>query len=541
MKPSTLCIATSVITTLLLPACLDTEMDDSGANADVDVDVDVGSTTQELNGSWSFQNCSGYQSSLNAAMNFITARIGTSDFRECLKSAVMTEMHGYMVEDAITRLRSQPTTIQCKPPGGCGSVNGTNILACASVGPYTGYSEELITVTTEAITNYSTEDFAGIIVHEATHTQGWNHPGDPNDIRYPFSMPVQAASCIRNYVQEGLSRTSNTYDDTILARIGGVGGEPYDLRCPQNEVVTGMDVDSSNYINRIQVHCSGGTATTHVGAYNDSWRTENFTCPSGYSMSGFGGYATSIVRQLTGTCTRNTDLFTASTNPTTYSADLGGSATGTPLLRGCPVGMALKGIMGRSGGRIDQLQPYCEKYAGPHHGFPNKRGYLGSQVGSSKLDFCMGAGVGAGIYGHSGAEVDNIGMSCYPTSHDVNNDPVVAVGDDKLHVTQWTGGTGGAVFNERCEPGEALVGLRLRSGSRIDAAGTICVNPVNWLHESPKVLSESPLHGGGGGTLHELKCSSGEFLVGLRTWAKQNAYPSPTVQGIEIYCRQFND
>ncbi len=157
-------------------------------------------------------------------------------------------MHG-TCRDAITRLRSQPTRLNANLRGALSQ--RTNIL------------HALLLDRTRLLrgAHYSTRSNHQLLTISPHRRR--RHTRRMESSRPQHSVPVQhrCSRAHQNYMHQGLSRTSNTYDDTILARIA-VSCEPYDLRCPQNEC-NRNDVDSSNYINRIQ-SIAACTATTHV-------------------------------------------------------------------------------------------------------------------------------------------------------------------------------------------------------------------------------------------------------------------------------------
>ena len=170
---------------------------------------------------------------------------------------------------------------------------------------------------------------------------------------------------------------------------------------------------------------------------------------------------------------------------------------------------------------------------------PITAGYRGAKNGNGKLEQCSGNGIVRGLYGHAGAEVDQLGAECYATRM-VNGSPALIETNASRHGLDYNGGTGGPVFEKPCPTGTALVGLRFRSGGRIDAIGGVCANPASWAAGGTTVTN-TPLSGGSTGTYSVLTCPARSFVTGLRTWAAFTPeHQTVTVHGVEPFCRRLN-
>jgi len=219
---------------------------------------------------------------------------------------------------------------------------------------------------------------------------------------------------------------------------------------------------------------------------------------------------------------------------------LGGAITGTFGSRMCPIGMSLIGAVGRSGARIDQVRWLCSDVDGAVLPHPSTPGSRGTQTGNSKLELCSGHGAIHALYGHAGGEVDHLGAECFPTVIDAAGLPSALESNTTRHGLDFNGGTGGPVFNKPCPAGMLLVGLRVRSGARIDAIGGLCANPATWASGDLTTTNVS-LSGGSTGTFSTLSCPSRAFVVGLRTWAAFTPeHNTTTLHGVAPLCRRLD-
>lgn len=90
------------------------------------------------------------------------------------------------------------------------------------------------------------------------------------------------------------------------------------------------------------------------------------------------------------------------------------------------------------------------------------------------------------------------------------------------------GGPGGAPFTLRCADGDYLVGLRVRSGSIIDAVAPLC---ARWEGGETPFLEPGigPLHGGGGGSLADFRCDRASVITGIYAEAAPNQWDSVAI------------
>jgi len=529
---------TTLLSSLLLPSFLLLGALSSGCLPEYD---ETFAETQRgdgdaLNGQYTTVDCDAAAvEKIDEAMAIIVNRLNQAPYLTCLRDAVWSGADGATAEDVLARLRDDmPTEITCKDTV-CG---GNGAVGCAGVGD----GPEVFTIENDHVHDAGAASVAVTIVHEVAHRKAYGHPGNTGDLDYPFTVPVQTASCIVNAEADGLDR-SHAAGDTWLSHAGGNGGRPFERRCADNQHATGMVVDSSKHVNRLKLHCDSST-TSAAGSYKDSTRTKDQSCAAGQQVIGVWGASSNMVNYLGMICASEADLQNDEPNPSKSYASLGGQWGGRFFMRTCPTGMAVKGMGGRDGARIDQLQLLCEDVDGKKQAPPHRISMVGTKTGSSKVGHCLGHGVMTGLYGHAGAEVDRLGADCKGTSqgqtpYDVT--PVVAMGSGNRHVTDWVGGNGGPPFTQSCGDGWAMVGIEVRSGARLDAIRPICAAPSQWSATSGTVVTWSPssFAGGNTGVLRNRQCARGEYMVGMETWAKQNAHATPTVQGVEPICRSI--
>lgn len=103
------------------------------------------------------------------------------------------------------------------------------------------------------------------------------------------------------------------------------------------------------------------------------------------------------------------------------------------------------------------------------------------------------------------------------------------------------GGDGGSSFRSPCRPGEGLAGLRIRSGTALDAVAALCVKlnfrRTDWNGEP---YTPTQLWGGGGGGSQSVKCNEGDIVRRLRVSAGPWG-DIPVVKHIAIECYDLSN
>lgn len=494
---------------------------------------DVGKLTLPISGELTFgDECtSAMQDKLRESMDHLIGQLFAEGvFSSCVADAVLSQTHGATAEQIVSRLQEPiPTHIECKDKV-CGRPEASG---CASV----GIEDEVISLQKANITNATIESVAGTILHEVAHNKGWNHPPSGEWADFLFRVPQQAQRCIEVGTTRGLKR-SHAPGKTELAHSGGEGGQPFELSCAPGQHIVGARVESSNRVNRLQLHCEAAD-TKFVGETKDSTRTLDKRCAEGDVVVGLWGSHTNTLHQLGIFCTSRAEVATGATEPDTDSIWLGGSTDGVQFARRCPFRMAATALYGQSGARIDQIRLVCETVDGRPRGALRRLTLLGTRTGGSQGGYCLGNGVLIGLFGNSGAEVDKLGGICRPTrAAALSGLPLVGSVEER-HIIDAIGGEGGNRFSDQCPEGTVLVGLRARSGARLDQVAGICANPSQWESTSAVPLTITPVRGGNTGIPQNRQCQRGEYLVGLEVWAESNAHPTPTVQGVIPVCRRL--
>lgn len=503
-----------------------------------------------INGSiWTFEidefesGCSPREEGkIRAAMNLVVSEINSGDYLACLSDAVPSGDNGDVVEEILSRLlEDKSTAISCKPEV-CG-----NPLAegCASL----DISSEYIRLQKGLVQSSTFRSLAGVIVHEVMHNKGYDHYGsdgwfEPDD---RFRVIQQAEQCIVNERPWGLNR-SEAPGDTELARAGGSGGSPFELSCPGDGVVRGMQVDSStSFVNRLQLNCDTGTSA-QTGEWKDSTLEAEADCGEDQVVVGLYGAADAMIGHMGMVCMDEADVKAGLPNSDGTRLLMGGlNEKGHYFNRVCPDGMAMKRLYGRSGARIDQVRVVCEEYPVSARGHNRPLETMGNEVGNSHADHCMGFGAMTGLWGSSGAEVDRLGARCKPTlTKLMNNTPFLDTADDYQSIEAF-GGTGGTRFGlgdgggDQCPKGAALVGLRGRAGARLAQVQGVCAQVEDWATSGSAKLTYTSLRGEPGARTRseERMCERGEFLVGMETWASKTVHANPTVNGVQPICRDL--
>jgi hypothetical protein len=152
-----------------------------------------------------------------------------------------------------------------------------------------------------------------------------------------------------------------------------------------------------------------------------------------------------------------------------------GTATGSFGEVNCGPGQAVVGATGYTGALVDRVQLTCQPITvsvdmlrSPDYGYPvvpsggtTMTGFLGGAGGSGPVGgSCPGSSVAIGIYGGSGASVDQLGLRCAPIE-------LVRMGASFVPFTDFGMGTDttpvgpatGTPYGFLCGPGEVLVGL----------------------------------------------------------------------------------
>jgi hypothetical protein len=150
---------------------------------------------------------------------------------------------------------------------------------------------------------------------------------------------------------------------------------------------------------------------------------------------------------------------------TQFALSQNGGGGGSPFRLACPDGKLIVGLRGNSGGGLDAVGPVCSSIDDPAAGVP---GETAGGTGGAVFDTrCPPGQVGVGLFGRSGAEVDALGLACADLK-------AWAAGPTRAVRLAPNGGTGGRDYEALCPSGYVMVGLEGRSGAHIDRIGGYC-------------------------------------------------------------------
>jgi hypothetical protein len=492
--------------------------DDVAAESSAAASEELASTTQAFQNSLSFVNCGQAQiERIQRAANVLSDRLFEDQgrpFRNCLADAFIGQSAGHGHAGAIWKEFNQAgvTTIACSNSleQDCGGVH--DWWGCAGVGT----SSESIRLANTAVNdpNISDAAFAGLIAHELAHNHGHGHIGSGAD--YESSVPQRVRACVANgnSLPVSASRSAGMPGEVELGPHGGTGGLPFEQRGVRGFDANGDDITAfatglTSYSgSRVDgVFLTGPGTSPPIAGTRGGTRNDD-TCGSGEYLVGVFGRAGRIVDQIGALCG---DGFST---PRALSAR-GSSSGGTPFRSACPTGKAVRYLRTRAAAGLDRVQVVCDdigEYYNPlllnrvEHTPP------GSITPELTLQNCSGHGVMTALIGRAKAEVDRLSGSCTATT---GMNPVVLSGPVHL-MTPMAGGAGGDAFTNACNAGDAMVGVEVRAGSRIDAVRPICAAPATWNSTGDGEYTPPSFSGGSGGTRRTMTCSGRKFVTGLQ-------------------------
>ena len=149
--------------------------------------------------------------------------------------------------------------------------------------------------------------------------------------------------------------------------------------------------------------------------------------------------------------------------------ETGGSGSGNYTLE-CGDGQVITGFYGSRGDEIDGLGIICsnlEAVRGQSCSMPEQKGFAGSTGGTSSYETeCPAGSALDGLDGRSGSRIDQIEPKCgeFPES-----DPNCGGGNQSS-----VGGSGGSPFGLSCPQGMFATGVEGTDGSRVDSIKLIC-------------------------------------------------------------------
>jgi len=393
---------------------------------------------------------------------------------------------------------------------------------------------------------------AGTILHEIAHAKGYEH-GDTSGLDYGYAPSWQLDACSRAissgdyHPDEGFGIVPIAHGDYADYRadasqpgqVGGLAGTPKDDLCGPGKFLTGIsgyydDEGIAGLAFQCRLPDGSGTDTTTLRGRAEGTAFAQ-VCPTGEFLVGIQGMSDSKLRSLGGFCVPMDDIesFTESYDYSLLSID--GANVGETYHRHCPSGHAMKGI--RSYATSTGVQGYtlsCEWVGKANEQPVSLLDRAGQTSGQQYLDRCPRYAVMNGLFGRSGAEVDALGGVCLKVYD--RGDYVQRGGPGLIVPARGSVSAGQDWPDEECPFGEALVGLDVRSGARVDRVRGICADVEKWSNgTSSPTLTRLSWHGGTGGTLATYLCERDSFLSGWQTWVDEHN-GSKRVFGLKPRC-----
>jgi len=218
-----------------------------------------------------------------------------------------------------------------------------------------------------------------------------------------------------------------------------------------------------------------------------------------------------------------------------------GSASPREATRQCPAGMALKEVRVRAGQFIQRLELACQDINNLTGVVEQGQQPIGSPDRQFPLDsslaYCAGRGALVGLTYDTSSVVDRLGGQCatITTTNGVDASSVAR------HLLPAEGGGSGQSFFDDCPADSALVGLRGRAGSLIDAVQGVCAPVAAWSNTAlPAPATQAlTMRGGSGGSPIESMCPRGMFVRGWEIISQQPPGFGRVIADLALHCRDF--
>lgn len=149
----------------------------------------------------------------------------------------------------------------------------------------------------------------------------------------------------------------------------------------------------------------------------------------------------------------------------------------------------------------------------------------------------LGSGMMYKLTLRTGDLVDRITSSFYLPSQPDN----LFRPGDPFFSESFGGTAGGPQPAQTCSGGFAAIGLRGRSGQRLDALGLVCAQILGNGEPNLGNLELHPIEGGSGGNAFTDLCGAGEWLGGLTVWsASKRSGTNDIISAIRGACYPAN-
>lgn len=534
-----------------------------GGERDVEGDpIASASIVQALNGVVQFSDGScnaSRQATIRSAVAKAYEVIYSPYFGNCLDYHVLSGTNGNSPETIVKQLREPlPTEFRCKDFQG-------ELLAWA---PINISSESVVFDTTELDTD-SISSITAILLHEIAHNKGYDHGGYASfNSEYPFTVTEQVRACaysvIRNSFRTALPAPGGRLPigngrsvfqlarGALPAPTGGNGGSPKRDSCGTDEFAVGLvgRVSFGHWVDAIGLDCQSTSGTGAVGQTSirggSGGTSFNLMCPSGTLLVGIGGGSSNTIGYIHGYCLAASAVAASTwSTPVNTATAVGGTNYREAFQRMCPVGHAIKAMRVRSGSGVDSIAIECQLVGSAASPAITYLPLVGT-TGATTMYFekCPYGSIVVGLFGRVANEVNRVGGICDAV---VDKGQWVKLASEYGHALPGHGGWGGSNWppsNELCSPGQALVGLTFRSGSRVDKVQGQCADAAQWsdttVPESLVAMSVVAGGGGSGGGETKSMCPRGFFVDGWNIWEGLNG-SEVQVFGMQGECVRASD
>lgn len=209
----------------------------------------------------------------------------------------------------------------------------------------------------------------------------------------------------------------------------------------------------------------------------------------------------------------------------------------TGALLGCATPIDAEGAAGQGamdiGNEPDVAGTAQELSTTASHSLPRRGSFDAPQTGARFL----GSGMMYKLTLRTGALVDRITSSFYLPSQPDN----LFRPGDPFFSESFGGTAGGPQPAQTCSGGFAAIGLRGRSGQRLDALGLVCAQIRANGEPNLSNLEFHPIEGGSGGIAFTDLCGAGEWLGGITVWsARKRSGTNDIISAIRGACYAAN-
>ena len=508
-------------TAICLAGCtLDAAQDtDVGAGAEVEI-------SSALNGTVRFPDTScsaSQQTTIQNAMAIAYANLNDARMTSCMRNAIISFYDAFPEQVVSDERQNMPTDIYCAD-----LAPGVNAQAPAP------YSTERLTLDYGFLANTDAR-IASVILHEVAHNKGYIHPNNEGQQEYSYTVNEQIEKCSLS-ISSGAStaqpngpRVDSLTPETKLAPIGHAGGSAYTIACFGGKVSKGLYGNSGSLVDSAGLLCgpvgsAANGSTTHIGGSGGNAFTQS--CAADEVLVGALGRADQYVTSIGAICAKEADVRANSLAARTLAAS--GGTTGVSYTRRCPAGMFVRKISGKFSDFVDRMEIGCQRLDGYEELDLSYPARVGAATGPLTWEDCAGRAALVGLtYEANASSVIRLGGSCAIVS---GNSVGSAVHQMPAHGPLLDGPTTG---EQSCAAGSALVGLRFRAQTAIDAVGGICANASAWRSGTSTTTSLG-LIGAASGTVVTRTCPVGQFLTGWLIGESDS-----DVTSVQPICRQF--